>query len=290
MSDEGRLDPLTGQHTTGHDWDGIEELHTPLPRWWVLTLVLSVAVALVYAWLYPSLPTTFAASAGALGWTSRQQLADEIEAARLSQADWRGEISKRSVSEIERAEDIRVFAITGGRSLFNQNCAGCHGVGGGGQQGQFPSLVDDDWLWGGSVDTIYQTISHGIRNEHDESRQSEMPAFGDGGLSPEDVEAVATYVLTLSDSGLEESRKALPGAPIYETNCSPCHGAAGEGSRDFGAPRLADKIWLYGSTKDAIKRQVTQPRMGMMPAWSRRLGDESVKMLAVYVHSLGGGE
>jgi len=286
---EHRYDPVTGQYTTGHSWDGIEELYTPLPRWWVITLVISFIIAIIYAALYPGWPTTRFAFAGLLGWTSAGQLAEEQAEARSEQAHWRNQIAAKSVSEIEQSDELRTFAITGGRALFNQNCAACHGSGAGGQQGQFPSLIDDDWLWGGKIDDVYQTIAHGIRNEDPESRQSEMPAFAEM-LSPEEIAAVAEYVATLSDASKADSRKALPGAEVFANNCAGCHGESGEGMREMGAPRLADQIWLYGDGKDAVARQVAHPRMGMMPAWKPRLGDDAVKMLAVYVHSLGGGE
>ena len=286
---EAKIDPLSGQKTTGHEWDGIEELATPLPRWWVMTIILTFAVAFVYAWLYPSIPTTYDASAGYLKWTSRLALADAQEEAKQEQARWLAGIKSMSPGEIAANEELRTFAITGGRALFNQNCSGCHGVGAGGQQGQFPSLIDDDWLWGGSLDAIYQTIMHGIRNGDGESRQSEMPAF-DGALPEEEIVAAAAYVLTLSDASADESRKTLAGAAVFENNCAPCHGASGEGMRELGAPRLNDQIWLYGMTKEAIIRQIKHPRMGMMPAWGARLGPENVKMLTLYVHSLGGGE
>lgn len=286
---EHRYDPVTGQYTTGHEWDGIEELYTPLPRWWVITLLITFAIAIVYALLYPGWPTTRFAFEGLLGWTSAGELKAEQDTARAAQAQWREQIATKSVAEIEQSEELRTFAITGGRALFNQNCAACHGLGAGGQQGQFPSLIDDDWLWGGKIEDVYQTVAHGIRNEDGESRQSEMPAFAEM-LSADDIAAVAAYVLTLSDAGAEESRKALPGAAIFEANCSGCHGEKGEGMREMGAPRLADQIWLYGDTKEAVIHQVTRPRMGVMPSWKPRLGDDAVKMLAVYVHSLGGGE
>ncbi len=286
---EHRYDPVTGQYTTGHEWDGIEELYTPLPRWWVITLVITFVIAIIYALLYPGWPTTKFAFQGLLGWTSAGELAEEQASARAAQAQWREQIAAKPVGEIEHSEELRTFAITGGRSLFNQNCAACHGLGAGGQQGQFPSLIDDDWLWGGKIEDVYQTIAHGIRNEDAESRQSEMPAFGEM-LSADEIASVAEYVLTLPNTGAEESRKAMPGAAIYEANCAGCHGEKGEGMREMGAPRLSDQIWLYGDTKEAVMQQINKPRMGSMPAWHARLGDDAVKMLAVYVHTLGGGE
>ena len=181
------------------------------------------------------------------------------------------------------------FAVVGGQAAFNQNCAACHGVGAGGQIGQFPALVDDDWLWGGKIDDILQTIRHGIRSADSENRQSEMPAFGNV-LSAEEIDRVADFVLSLPQPLMSETRASLPGAKIFADNCASCHGDHGEGGREVGAPKLNDAIWLYGGTKSAIVRQINQPRMGEMPAWGQRLDEATLRMLAVYVHTLGGGE
>lgn len=282
-------DPLTGYNTTGHEWDGIKELTTPIPHWWVTVFLISCIVAAGYMWLYPSFASTEGYYKGKLGWTSQGQLAQEVAAGRAAQARWLTALSDTPLEEIETSEDLRRFAIAGGRAAFNENCAACHGVGAGGQIGQFPALVDDDWLWGGKIADIHQTISFGIRSGHDEARDSMMPAFGDM-LSAGEIDAAAHFVLALSDPSTTTTRSSMPGAAIYETNCASCHGAAGEGGRDFGAPRLNDAIWLYGGTVEDIKRQIANPRMGMMPAFAGKLDDEAIRMLAVYVHTLGGGE
>ena len=282
-------DPLTGYATTGHEWDGIKELTTPIPHWWVTVFLGSCLVALLYMWLFPSFATTTGVFKGTLGWTSRGQLAEEMAAGRAAQAAWRRQLADTPLDEVERQPDLRRFAIAGGRAAFNENCAPCHGVGAGGQIGQFPALVDDDWLWGGSLAAIQQTVRFGIRSGHPEARDSMMPAFG-AMLSAAEIDSIAGYVLTLSDPSAAASRARLPGAELFATNCAACHGAAGEGSRDFGAPRLDDAIWLYGGTKDAIKHQIATPRMGMMPAFAGKLDDDTLRMLALYVHSLGGGE
>lgn len=282
-------DPLTGYHTTGHEWDGIKELTTPIPTWWVTVFLGSCFVAIVYMWLFPSFATPTGYFKGQLGWTSRGQLAEEMAAGRAAQADWRRLLTDTPLEEVESNPDLRRFAIAGGRAAFNENCAPCHGVGAGGQIGQFPALVDDDWLWGGTLADIHQTVRFGIRSGHEETRDSMMPAFGEM-LSPAEIDSIADYVLTLSDPGSEATRAAMPGAALFETNCSACHGVAGEGGRDFGAPKLNDAIWLYGGSKDAITHQIAAPRMGVMPAFGTKLDAETLRMLALYVHSLGGGE
>ncbi|MDH4982393.1 cytochrome-c oxidase, cbb3-type subunit III [Hyphomicrobium sp. D-2] len=290
MASERRYDPVTGQYTTGHQWDGIEELSTPLPRWWVISLVVCFIIAIIYAFLYPAWPTTKTYYTGLLGWTSHSELAEYQTEARAGQAHWREQIAANTVGDIAASDDLRTFAVAGGKALFNENCAGCHGIGAGGQQGQFPSLIDDDWLWGGTLDDIYQTVTHGIRNTDESSRQSEMPSFKDM-MSEEEIAATAKFVLAMSDTSVSaETRNAMPGAELYTNNCAGCHGAEGEGMRMMGVPALADQIWLYGETEEAIRNQIVRPKMGSMPAWGGRLGDDAVKMLSVYVHSLGGGE
>lgn len=282
-------DPVTGRLTTGHEWDGIKELATPIPGWWITVFLISIAVALLYLWLFPSFATTKSLEPGVLGWSSRQELRDEQAMAAAAQAPLRNRLVATPLEEAGGDETLRRFAQAGGRALFNENCAACHGVGGGGQQGQFPALLDDDWLWGGKPTDIIQTIRHGIRNEDADSRQSAMPAFAET-LSKDQIAQVTDYVLTLSDASKADSRVSLPGAAIFKENCAACHGDAGEGVRDMGGPRLNDAIWLYGGSRDAIIRQINNPRMGVMPSFATRLDEASLRMLTLYVHGLGGGE
>jgi cytochrome c oxidase cbb3-type subunit 3 len=282
-------DPLTGQQTTGHEWDGIKELRTPIPNWWLITFVVTWVLSIGYLVLYPSFATTKSYTPGLLGWSSANDLARATQLARDEQSLWRQQLIATPLREIERHDELRRFAAAGGQAAFNENCAGCHGVGAGGQIGQFPSLTDDDWLWGGAITDIYTTIQHGIRSDGAETRVSDMPAFGDI-LGAEEIAHTADYVLSLSDHSAGRSRASLPCASVYAANCASCHGAQGEGGREFGAPRLNDAIWLYGGTREAIIQQITRPRMGQMPAWGKRLEEETIRMLAVYVHTLGGGE
>lgn len=282
-------DPVTGYKTTGHEWDGIKELTTPIPHWWVSVFLATVGIAIVYLYLMPSFAGVKGFLPGALEWSSSRQLAEDQAVAAAAQSGWRKRILETPLAEIEADPDLRRFAVTGGRALFNENCAPCHGVGAGGQQGQFPALIDDDWLWGGKIEDIHQTISHGIRNEDDDSRQSTMPSFADI-LAPEQIDQVADYVRVLSDPSQEATRTAMPGAKVFTDNCASCHGDHGQGGREFGAPTLNDAIWLYGGSKQAIISQVTHPRMGVMPTFAARLDEATIRMLATYVHTLGGGE
>lgn len=288
MSEQER-DPLTGQLTTGHEWDGIKELRTPIPNWWLITFVVTWVFSIGYLVLYPSFATTKDYARGLLGWSSAKELGQATDRARDQQSSWRTQILATPLEKIEANEELRRFAVAGGQAAFNENCAGCHGVGAGGQIGQFPSLIDDDWLWGGKITDIHATIRHGIRDGGDETRLSAMPAFGEI-LKPQEIAATADFVLSLSDRSRDASRASLPGAALYETNCAACHGAKGEGSRDAGAPRLDDAIWLYGSSREAVIRQIANPKMGQMPAWQSRLDEATIRMLTVYVHTLGGGE
>jgi cytochrome c oxidase cbb3-type subunit III len=282
-------DPLTGQPTTGHEWDGIKELRTPIPNWWLITFVITWVLSIGYLVLYPSFATTKSYAPGILGWSSSSQLAQATRQARDMQAVWRSQIMATPLEQIESNEELRRFAMAGGQAAFNENCAACHGVGAGGQIGQFPALTDDDWLWGGKIADIHTTIRHGIRSTSGEARVSEMPAFANI-LSSEEIARTADYVLSLSDRSRDATRNSLPGAALYAANCASCHGERGDGSRDFGAPKLNDAIWLYGGSREAVIRQISNPRMGQMPSWENRLDEETIRMLAVYVHTLGGGE
>ncbi|HQS13982.1 cytochrome-c oxidase, cbb3-type subunit III [Reyranella sp.] len=277
-------DTLSGQNTTGHEWDGVKELNTPLPTWWVYTFYACIAFAVVYCALYPSWPWLTGHTQGLLGYSSRAELRQELSAQTKERSAFVDRIRTASLADIRKDPELFNFAMAGGRSAFQTNCMQCHGAGGGGSTG-FPNLVDDDWIWGGSIDQIYATIEHGIRNTDDKSRQSMMPRFGaDGLLTGAQVAAVTDYVLSLSGKA-----KATPeGAKIFEEQCVACHKAGGKGDQELGAPSLSDGIWLYGGSRDAIYRSIFYARNGSMPAWSGRLDEATMKMLAVYVHALGG--
>src|SRR5690606_23979616 len=181
---------------------------------------------------------------------------------------------------------MRNFAISSGAAAFKINCVQCHGSGAAGSPG-YPNLNDDEWLWGGTPEEIRVTIAHGIRFAgDDETHVSEMPAFG-GMLNREEIQNVTQYVVSLASG---EADAASPGAQLFADNCAACHGENGKGDKTLGAPDLTDAIWLYGSSPAEIAAQIRQPRHGVMPAWQARLGERTIKELAVFVHSLGGGQ
>jgi cytochrome c oxidase cbb3-type subunit III len=283
-------DEISGTPTTGHVWDGIRELNSPLPKWWLYTFYGCVAFALVYTVLYPAWPLPGGATPGILGWSSRGQLQEQMDAAAAAQKDTVDKIAAMNVDEILKDPKLLAFAQAGGAAAFKVNCVPCHGSGAAGGNG-YPNLNDDDWLWGGTPDAIYTTLKHGIRYTEDpDTRDSQMPNFGiDGILTPDQIDQVANYVLTLSGEQADAG-KAASGKDVYAQNCAACHGEDGKGNREFGAPNLTDKLWLYGGTLADVKAQVVKPHMGVMPAWTKRLDDATIKELAIYVHSLGGGE
>ncbi|CAD7022927.1 cytochrome-c oxidase, cbb3-type subunit III [Pseudorhizobium endolithicum] len=287
MADK-HIDEISGVETTGHEWDGIRELNNPMPRWWVWTFYATIVWAVGYTILYPAWPLVNEATRGVLNYSTRAELAGELEGARIAQGGIMEKISKVSLEEILADPQLAQFATAGGASAFRVNCVQCHGTGAAGGQG-YPNLNDDEWLWGGDINAIYQTIAHGIRDSVDpDTRISEMPAFMDI-LQPEEVRQVAAYVVSLSGTPRDASM-VEPGKQLYADNCASCHGENGEGMRDFGAPNLADAIWLKVEGEAGIAQQIQAPRHGVMPAWNARLSNETVKQLAVYVHSLGGGE
>ena len=281
-------DAISGRDTTGHDWDGIKELDTPLPKWWLYVFYACIAWAAVYCVFYPSWPTLTTHFRGLLGYTARASVAQDLAAQAAERAPFLRRIQSTPLAQIESDPNLLNFAMTGGRAVFSDNCVPCHGPGGGGGKG-FPNLADDDWLWGGTLDAVHQTIAYGVRNANDKSRQSQMPRFGaDGMLKPEQINDVAEYVMSLSGTSTDAAAAAR-GAPIFAENCAVCHGPKGQGNPEVGAPNLSDKIWLYGGDKATIVETITYARSGSMPAWSERFDDTTIKMLTIYVHSLGGG-
>jgi cytochrome c oxidase cbb3-type subunit 3 len=283
------IDDLSGTETTGHEWDGIKELNTPLPRWWLWTFYGCIVFALGYVIAYPAIPLISSATPGLLGYSSRATLDAYLDAAKAAQGGLVQQVADTPVAEIASNPDLARFAAAGGRSLFKVYCVQCHGTGATGGPG-YPNLNDDDWIWGGTIDQIYTTLTHGVRWEADtDTRFNIMPNFGaDGLLEPAQITTAARYVASLS--GLEGGENTPEGQQLFAENCAACHGDAGQGLPDMGGPSLVDAIWLYDGSLAGIETQLQKPRHGVMPAWGARLGDTAVKQLAVYVHSLGGGK
>ena len=281
-------DETTGTETTGHEWDGIKELNTPLPRWWLWTFYGTIIFAIGYVIAYPAIPLISSATSGVLGYSSRAELDASLLEAKAAQGSTLEKLTATPVAEIIEDEELARFARAGGRSLYKVYCSQCHGTGATGSTG-YPNLNDDEWIWGGSVDDIYTTIYHGARHEADpDTRFNLMPGFGDGYLSTPQLNAVAAQVASLS--GIDGGAISEEGATLYAENCAACHGERGEGMIELGAPSLNDQVWLYEGSLESIKAQLVNPRHGVMPAWGDRLGEAAVKQLAVYVHGLGGGQ
>jgi cytochrome c oxidase cbb3-type subunit 3 len=291
VADEHKeIDALTGTATTGHDWDGIRELNTPLPRWWLWLFYICIVYAIGYWVVYPAWPLLTNSTQGITGWHARSAVVDDL----VQLHDLRGpmmvKLGNASLEEIIADQQLLDFARAQGRVAFADNCAPCHGAGGGGAKG-YPNLNDDDWLWGGKIADINNTIRHGARSNDDKGHQGNMPAFGrDKILKPNEIPAVADFVRSLSGLSTEPGADLALGKKVFADNCAVCHGAEGKGNREFGAPNLTDKIWLYASDKQTIMQGIQNGRGGVMPAWQGRLSEPIIKALTVYVYSFGGGE
>lgn len=291
MSDHNKeIDQLSGVETTGHEWDGLKELNNPLPSWWLWTFYVTIIWGIGYWIVYPAWPLVSDYTKGVFGYSSRaegQAAYDNLIARRLEQG---AGLKDASVEEILADDALRQFAVAQGAAAFGDNCAACHGSGAAGTT-DYPNLVDDDWLWGGTIDAIHETLRVGIRSGHDEERAGEMTAFGrDEILEKEDIITVTNYVLSLSGQQADTGADLEAGAVLFEENCASCHGEDGKGMQDLGAPNLTDAIWLYGGDRETIIETITNGRAGVMPSWEKRLDPVTVKSLAVYVHTRGGGQ
>lgn len=288
MSTDDKKDP-NGVGTTGHSWDGIEEYNNPLPRWWLWTFYLTIIWGIGYTIAYPAWPMVEKATRGVLGFSTRAEVAEEIQRYEDANAGLVAKLEQVELTQISADPDLQNYAVQGGAAVFKTWCAQCHGAGADGVQASgYPNLLDDDWLWGGSIEEIHYTVSHGIRNETDDAHYSEMPAFGEI-LAEEEIGQVVQYVLTLS--GQEANAElAAAGETVYLDNCASCHMEDGSGDRFQGAPNLSDAIWLYGGSAEAITQTVTNSRFGVMPAWNERLSEAEIRAVTSYVHQLGGGE
>lgn len=279
-----------GVETTGHEWDGIQEYNNPLPRWWLWVFYATIVFSIGYVVVYPAWPGITGNTKGVFGWSARGDLENAMADVKAGQQQFIDKIAASDMNAILKSEELRSFAIANGAAIFKVNCIQCHGSGAQGFVG-FPNLNDDSWIWGGKPNDIYTTILHGIRFSGDaDTRNSEMPAFA-GALDDAKISDVANYVMQISGQKADAAA-AERGKIVFTENdtCVACHGANGEGNREFGGPALNDKIWLYEPSLDAVVSQIKSPKHGVMPAWKDRLGDVSVKSVAAYVHSLGGGE
>lgn len=282
--------------TTGHVWDGVEELNNPLPRWWVWVFYATIIWGVAYTIAYPAWPMVTRATAGVLGFSTRAQVAEDLAAWNERNASLNEQLAMADMTTISANTDLQNYAVNMGASVFRANCSQCHGSGAAGVQASgYPSLLDNDWLWGGKIEDIVYTVTHGIRNDQSpDTRWTQMPAFKEV-LLPEEIDALVNHVLAVSGQE-HDAALAETGAQLFLDNCASCHGDNAEGNRDMGAPTLNDAIWLYGGDAETIRYTIENARFGVMPAWSEEwrpaggLNQAEINAVAAYVHQLGGGE
>lgn len=278
--------------TTGHQWDGIEELNNPMPRWWVWTFYATIVWGIGYSVAYPAWPLIKEATPGLLGASTRADVAAEIARVDAANADIKAQLVAADLNAIGADPNLAAYAERAGAAVFRTNCTTCHGSGAAGFEGKgYPNLLDDDWLWGGTMEDIHLTITHGIRNTTDaDARYSEMPKFGvDGLLDETQIAQVTEHVLAISGQE-HDAALAADGAVVFAENCAACHMEDGSGDRTQGAPKLNDAIWLYGGSRAAVTESIFYARYGVMPNWNTRLSEDEIRAVAFYVHGRGGGE
>ncbi|MCF6220797.1 MAG: cytochrome-c oxidase, cbb3-type subunit III [Robiginitomaculum sp.] len=290
MSDHKKVDEHTGTETTRHEWDDIQELDTPMPRWWINIMYMTIVWSIGYVILMPAIPLLNGYTKGMLDFSDRDRVAVAVEQMHAERSARAQELSNASINEIIGDDGLYEFAVQQGKTLFGDNCETCHGAGGQGVVG-YPNLNDQVWIWGGSFDDIKYSITYGIRAEHDDTRFGSMAAYGrDEILEPAQINDLVQHVLNISGQqadGVSASR----GAALFAENCSSCHGVEGKGTRENGAPNLTDTDWLYGGSAEVIHETIFNGRNGVMPNWNERLSADQIMALSVYVHNeLGGGE
>ena len=283
------IDEVSGTETTGHEWDGIKELDTPMPRWWLGLFWATIIWAVGYWVVYPAWPGITSYTHGIWNHSQRDEVTADVAALKSARVGREAELAKASLSDIQKNPDLLQFAMAEGKTAFGDNCAPCHGAGGQGGRG-YPNLNDDVWLWGGKLSDIEHTITVGVRSTGPKTRESQMPAFGrDTILKPAQVDDLVEYVVHISGRSAE-GRAVKRATVLFADNCASCHGPEGKVNREFGAPNLTDNEWEYGSTREDIHDQIWNGHGGVMPTWGGRLSPEEIKALAIYVHNLGGGE
>ena len=289
MSHKKDVDQVSGTETTGHEWDGIKELNTPLPRWWLGIFCGCIVWAIGYWIVMPAWPTLSGYTHGVLDHSQRDEVMANVAALKAARAGREQALGRASLARIQADPNLLQFAMAEGKAAFGDNCVPCHGAGGQGGPG-YPNLNDDVWLWGGKLSDIQHTITVGVRSTAADTRVSQMPAFGrDKIIKPEDVDDLTEFVVHLSGR-TADARAVHRATKLFAENCAACHGPQGKGNRVYGAPNLTDNEWLYGPTRDDIHNQIWNGHGGVMPTWGGRLTPETIKALAVYVHGLGGGE
>ena len=284
------VDPVTGRKTTGHIWNGIKELDTPIPRGVLLFLIVTHIFAVIWWFLLPTWPLGKTYTKGLLGLDQKTTVAETLREGVDARLPWVKKIETMSYDQIRADEQLMTTVRSTGRQLFGDNCAACHCRDGKG--GDFyPDLTDDAWIWGGGPEKIQQTLTVGVNTRHPETRVGQMPAFGrDEMLDRQQVFDVAAYVKSLSDpasSTAENIGQVDKGREVFQTTCAACHGEDAKGNPDVGAPNLTDDRWIYGGGLQRIIDTIHGGRQGHMPTWDERLSPAEIKVLALYVNALG---
>lgn len=282
-------DPHTGYLTTGHEWNGIKELNTPVPRPVYFFLVATALFAITYWVLMPAWPIGVTYTKGLLGIDQRKSVNESLKLAALERSVWTRRIEAEGFKDIQADPRLMDAVRQTGRTLYGDNCAACHGSKAQGGAG-FPNLTTASWLWGGDPAAMAETIRVGINSPHKDSRTSQMPAFGhDGILKKQEVENVVDYVRSLSGlTGIKQVpvAKIEAGKAVFAANCVACHGDDAKGNSDVGAPNLTDKFWIYGGDRETVSTTVWGGRQGHMPTWEARLSPLDRKILALYLFDL----
>ena len=291
MSVEER-DPYTGHKTTGHDWNRIKELNSRVPIIWYVCFTAAFLFSLGYWIAMPAWPSVHSNTQGLLGFDQKDEVVRQGVEALQKTEHWRTQLVTRPINEIANDEELMALVLRTGPALFEDNCAGCHGMSGEGAR-NFPQLNDESWLWGSDPDSIYTTLRYGINSDHPQSRIAQMPAFGDtGALDASQIRDVSLYVLSLSSpyigngSRMKELLSVRRGEGVYKTQCVACHGAQGQGNSLLGAPNLVDEEWMYGARLDDLVKTIAKGRAGHMPSWEDRLSDSKIRILSLYVPTL----
>ena len=280
-------DPKSGYLTTGHEWNGLTELNTPVPRLVFFVLIVAFLFSIGYWVLMPAWPVGTTYTKGLLGTDQRDVVSEALQQAAVDRASWTDQVARESFGQIQADPKLMAAVRQTGRTLFGDDCAVCHGRDARGGKG-FPNLTSGAWLWGGSPEAIAETIRVGINSAHSNSRNSQMPAFGrDQVLQRAEIENVVAYVLTLSEPSVKPvAGNAEAGKAVFAANCAVCHGPDAKGKSDVGAPDLTDKLWLHGSDEATLYMDVWGGLQGHMPTWEDRLSPVQRKILALYLVDL----
>ena len=288
----GEHDPVTGKHTTGHEWNGIKELDNRVPRAVFFFLIVTTLFAIVYWVLMPAWPLGVTYTKGLLGIDQRETVERAVQEAAAQRTAWTDEIARLDFAEIAERPELMRIVRESGRTLFGDNCAVCHGTNAKGNPG-FPSLADDAWLWGGDPKIVAETLRIGINSTHPDTRFAQMPSFGrDGILDRAAISSIVSFLRNnaegIDDLGPLDAKGVEEGRQLFAQNCAACHGEGGRGDPAMGVPDLMDDSWLTSSDRASLIRTISQGRQGHMPYWEDRLSEIDRKILAIYVTEIVG--